>query len=122
MKSFFSYNTALLALLFINIFCPFNLSAFSIIFVLSLNRNNFTASICGLLVLLFFNLHIQFQHHAIPVFVQTYPELFLRSHSTSLPLCLFIPSFLTLFRRDPSSNSISLFWTYFESIWHSYIY
>ena len=86
--SFLSSNVALLKLLFIKIFCPFNLLPFGIIFVFSLHRNNFTTIFHGILVLLFLLLSFTrcaFQYYPIPVSWN-----FFRGNS-HLSLCLFCP-------------------------------
>ena len=71
------------------------------IFVLSLNRNNFTTIVRGVLVLLSlllcFTRCARSIYYLIPVSMQTYPGFFLRSHFMSLPLSLLSHQFLYYF-------------------------
>ena len=110
--------------LLINILCP--LICCQNIFVLSLNRNNFRTVVLGILVLmsllscftrcgrsilvpsiLSFGAIISWTFSSLPFYVS---PLSLSSHQS-----------LYFFSRDLSSSSVSLFWTYFGSIWFSYI-
>ena len=100
-----------------NIFCLFNLLAFWNIFILFLNRNNFTTINRDLLVLL--SLLLRFTRCAPSNSIPSNPSFCAHiswTFSPSLfhvsPFVSFIPSILILFRRDLSSNSVSLSWTY----------
>ena len=98
--SFLSSNVALLKLLFIKIFCPFNLLPFGVIFVFSLHRNNFTTIFHGLLVLLFLLLSFTlcaFQYYPIPVSGKTYLGTFFAVIHIS-PFVSFVQSIIILFR------------------------
>ena len=87
------------------------------IFVLSLNRNNFTTIVRGVLVLL--SLLLCFTRCARSISVLSNPSFYANiswtfsSQSFHVsPFVSFIPSILILFRRDLSSNSVSLSWAY----------
>ena len=123
-KSFLSSNVAFLKSLLITIFCPFNWLTFWNIFVLSLNRNNFMTIVQDLLVLL--SLLLCFPLCACSISIPSNPNfcanLSWTFSSQSFHVFFFvsfIPSILILSRRNLSSNSANLFWTYFRSIWYS---